>query len=274
MRIATSHVELELPAGQSVGFVPTMGALHEGHLSLIRKAKTVTDHVVVSIFVNPTQFGPNEDFSQYPRPLEADLALAEGAGADVVYVPDVVEIYGPDQVWVDVDGVSARWEGEWRPGHFRGVATVVAKLFALVRPTDAFFGQKDLQQCAVIGALIRGLHFPVQLHLEPTLREADGLAMSSRNRYLSTDERQIATTMPRGLSAALESIAQGSTVAAALDQCVSLLTSAGFDVQYVAYVDPTSMEPLSVRSERGRIIAAAKLGTTRLIDNLGHGESF
>lgn len=274
MRIARTRAGLEHPAGQSVGFVPTMGALHEGHLSLIRKAKSVTDHVVVSIFVNPTQFGPTEDFSRYPRPLDADLAMAEGAGADVVYVPEVSEIYGTDLVWVDVEGVTARWEGEWRPGHFRGVATVVAKLFALVRPTDTFFGQKDLQQCAVIGALIRGLHFPIQLHLEPTLREPDGLAMSSRNRYLSPDERQIAKTMPQGLRAALEAISQGSTVSESIDACDSMLDTAGFDVQYVAYVDPTSMEPLLERSEAGRIIAAAKLGSTRLIDNLGHGESF
>lgn len=274
MRIARTSAELGIIAGQRVGFVPTMGALHEGHLSLIRRAKTVTDLVVVSIFVNPTQFGPTEDFSRYPRPLDADLKLAEEAGAHVIYLPEVSEIYGPDKVWVDVEGVSARWEGEWRPGHFRGVATVVAKLFALVRPTDAFFGLKDLQQCAVIGSLIRGLHFPIQLHLEPTLREADGLAMSSRNRYLSPDERLAASALPTSLRTAMENISQGTTVAAALVECVSSLTSAGFEVQYVAYVDPTSMEPLLDRSPEGRIVAAVKLGATRLIDNLGHRESF
>lgn len=274
MRVCHTAAELDLTWGSSIGFVPTMGALHEGHLSLIRTAKAETDCCVVSIFVNPTQFGPNEDFHKYPRPLETDLAQAESAGADVVYVPEVSEIYGPVTAWVRVEGITDAWEGEWRPGHFEGVTTVVAKLFNIVRPTDTYFGTKDLQQCAVILAMIDALKFPIRFHREPTLREADGLAMSSRNRYLSPEDRATARNLPLIQRSVLDKIARGEQVDDALLQARSQLTSAGFDVQYLAYVDPTNLTSLSSYSETGRTIVAAKLGTTRLIDNLGHSESF
>lgn len=274
MRVCHTAAELDLPWGSSIGFVPTMGALHEGHLSLIRTAKAHSDCCVVSIFVNPTQFGPNEDFHTYPRPLKTDLAQAESAGADVVYVPEVSEIYGPVTAWVRVEGITDAWEGEWRPGHFEGVTTVVAKLFNIVRPTDAYFGTKDLQQCAVISAMIDALKFPIRFHREPTLREADGLAMSSRNRYLSPQDRETARNLPLTLRSSLDQIAGGERIEVVLTQASSHLTDAGFDVQYLAYVDPTNLTSLSTYSEAGRIIVAAKLGTTRLIDNLGHAESF
>jgi len=274
VRVITSAKDLELPLGQRVGFVPTMGALHEGHLALIRKAKDVTGFCVVSIFVNPTQFGPNEDFSRYPRTFADDVAKAEQAGADVIYAPEVTEIYGEDRVWVRVEGVSSRWEGEWRPGHFEGVATVVAKLFMLVRPSDVFFGMKDLQQCAVIQALIRGLMFPIEMHIEPTVRDADGLALSSRNRFLSDVDRATASALPKSLRQGLLSISNGAPVPKVLADCEGALVESGFEVQYVAYVDPDSMEPLTEKHESGRMIVAAKLGTTRLIDNLGHFDTF
>lgn len=251
-----------------------MGALHEGHLALIRRAKQVTGNCVASIFVNPTQFGPNEDFSRYPRTFEDDCIKAEQAGADVIYAPEVSDIYGADRVWVRVEGVSERWEGEWRPGHFDGVATVVAKLFQIVRPSDVFFGQKDLQQCAVIQAMIRGLKFPITMHVEPTVREADGLALSSRNRYLSPAERASAARLPQALRAGLAKISEGTSVRAAIANAEMELRSAGFDVQYVAYVDPNTMESCDKQADNARMIVAAKLGSTRLIDNLGHHDNF
>jgi len=274
MTVCHTAADLRLPWGNRIGFVPTMGALHEGHLSLIRTAKSQTDCCVVSIFVNPTQFGPNEDFHKYPRPLEADLALAESAGTDVVYVPEVSEIYGPVTAWVRVEGISAPWEGEWRPGHFEGVTTVVAKLFNIVRPTDTYFGTKDLQQCAVVSAMIDALKFPIRFHREPTVREQDGLAMSSRNRYLSPEQREIARSLPRTQREVLDLIERGGAIDEALEQARLRLTEAGFDVQYLAYIDPTNLTSLSSYEEAGRTIVAAKLGTTRLIDNLGHAESF
>lgn len=274
MKVFHTVRELDLPWGNPIGFVPTMGALHEGHLSLIRRAKEVTGYAVVSIFVNPTQFGPNEDFTRYPRPLERDLELAKAAGADAVLVPEVEDLYGPDQVWVRVDGVTELWEGEWRPGHFEGVATIVAKLFNIVRPTDAFFGTKDLQQCAVVESMIRGLKMPIRFHREPTYREPDGLALSSRNRYLSEQERGIAVNIPRTLQAALRDIEGGKPLAQVLEERRFELEHAGFDVQYLAYVDSTTLAPLKHFRPAGRAIVAAKLGATRLIDNLGHGESF
>lgn len=274
MKVFHTIRELDLPWGNPIGFVPTMGALHEGHLSLIRRAKEVTGYAVVSIFVNPTQFGPNEDFTRYPRPIERDLELAETAGAAAVLIPDVGEIYGPDQVWVRVDGVTELWEGEWRPGHFEGVATVVAKLFNIVRPTDAFFGTKDLQQCAVVESMIRGLKMPIRFHREPTYREPDGLALSSRNRYLSEQERTTAAHLPRSLRDLLLDIEAGKVLDQVLYEQRSELQQAGFDVQYLAYVDATKLAPLTRFEPSGRAIVAAKLGATRLIDNLGHGESF
>lgn len=274
MKVITQASDLEMSQGRRVGFVPTMGALHEGHLALIRRAKEVTGFCVVSIFVNPTQFGPNEDFSRYPRTFADDAAQAEEAGADVIYAPEVSDIYGEDRVWVRVEGVSSRWEGEWRPGHFEGVATVVAKLLMIVQPTDVFFGMKDLQQCAVIQALIRGLKFPIEMHVEPTVREADGLALSSRNRFLSDTDRATAAVLPQTLRQGLLSIANGAPVPRVLADSESRLVDAGFEVQYVAYVDPDSMEPLTEKDNLGRMIVAAKLGQTRLIDNLGHYDTF
>lgn len=274
MKIVGKMSDLDLPWGQPIGFVPTMGALHEGHLSLIRRAKEVCGFAVVSVFVNPTQFGPGEDFSHYPRPIDRDLELAKSVSADVVFVPSIADVYGPDRVWVRVEGVSELWEGEWRPGHFEGVATVVAKLFMMVRPTDVFFGRKDLQQCAVISAMIRGLMLDLKMHEEPTVREVDGLALSSRNRYLSESERAMAARLPQALRAALSRIEDGVPVDDSVSLAKDELQHGGFAIQYVAYVDPKTMQPLADRHDEARMVVAANLGATRLIDNIGHRDSF
>jgi pantoate--beta-alanine ligase len=198
----------DLPAQRkgTVGLVPTMGSFHEGHLSLMRAARAECDTVVVSLFVNPTQFGPNEDYAKYPRNEEADAALAAGAGADVLFVPTAEEMYPRNTTVVKVEGVTSRWEGAHRPTHFDGVATVVCKLFNIVRPDAALFGLKDFQQCAVIKTMAQDLNMPVRLHFCDTLREASGLAMSSRNQYLSAGERETAAGLYRELCRLSESL--------------------------------------------------------------------
>ena len=256
--------------GRSVGLVPTMGALHEGHLSLARAAKSTDDVVVVSIFVNPTQFGPNEDFSQYPRTFEADCALLEAEAVDFVFAPSVAEIYpqGSGTV-VAVEGIEDRLDGKSRPGHFRGVATVVAKLFHIVRPDRAYFGQKDAAQIAILRKMVRDLNFPLELVVCPIVREKDGLAMSSRNRYLSEDERRRALVLSRALREAKERFATG------MDSPQKLLEAAravlaeepGVRIDYLEAVDPNTLEPVTELNSPMLIAVAAWVGTTRLIDN-------
>jgi pantoate--beta-alanine ligase len=247
-----------------------MGALHEGHVSLVRLARRESDFVVVSIFVNPLQFAPGEDFARYPRAEEKDLALLAAEGVHAVYLPAAADLYPEDfSTAVEVSGVSEGGEGEARPGHFRGVATVVAKLFLQVAPDVAVFGRKDLQQVAVIRRMIRDLDFPICLVVGETVREPDGLALSSRNAYLSPDERRLAATLPRALFAARDAAAREERGAAQLRAAVRReIEAAGLRVEYVAVVDPDAMRPLERASPGAAIAAAVRVGKTRLIDNV------
>lgn len=254
----------------ALGFAPTMGFLHEGHLSLIRRAKARCGAAAVSIFVNPIQFAPTEDLDRYPRDLPRDLELAEKAGADFVFAPSPAELY-PDGFAARVDvGLEHGAENAARPGHFAGVATVVAKLFNIVTPTVAVFGQKDAEQVAVIRRLVRDLDFPIELDIAPTLREADGLAMSSRNAYLNADERVIAPALHRALKAAQAAWEAGLRDPAALRQtALDLLAGEPrFMLDYLAAADPDTLEPLTAPAGRVLLSVAAKLGKTRLIDNV------
>ncbi len=326
MKIIRSLTELQFSAPR-VGFVPTMGALHEGHLSLMRQAKAECGFCVASIFVNPTQFGPNEDFNKYPRDEARDFELAESAGVDAVFCPTVEEVYSGSCTTVRVSGVADRWEGPLRPGHFEGVATVVHKLFGMVRPQVAYFGLKDFQQCRVIAKMVSDLYLPVELVFCETIREPDGLAMSSRNRYLSPEERVIAPKIYevlRGVAGAdifapcssdrsigsdeqvtlkgsnLSSTGSGvadpgfkdpqfrtlegcrifpdvisqqtppmpdSSLTSHLNRASSDLTNAGFRVEYLAAVS-AEMHPIEAPEPGSRLIVAAWLGKTRLIDNV------
>lgn len=251
-------------------FVPTMGALHEGHASLMRAACRPGFASVVSIFVNPTQFGPNEDFSKYPRTLDADLEVCRQHGVDAVLVPEVVDIYPVnDATMVKVGGVAEPYEGAFRPGHFDGVATVVLKLFNIVQPAVACFGQKDLQQCAVIQQMVRDLAIPVHIEVLPTKRERDGLALSSRNRYLSAESRTRAALLPQVLVESLKEVEQGHDVHLTLARSVKKLDANGFEVQYLAWVDPLTFEPQAKFDPRFRLVVAAKFEGVRLIDNMG-----
>ncbi len=252
-----------------LAFVPTMGALHEGHLELVRQARKKGQTVVVSVFVNPTQFGPNEDFTRYPRNLERDAALAESAGADIVYAPSVETMY-PRGVMtkVVVPEVTEWYEGSHRPGHFDGVATVVLKLFNQVRPDVALFGRKDLQQCAVIRRMVEDLDLQVALEFVPTFREADGLAMSSRNVYLSPEERATAPRLHAALTALARDIKEGGDPASLLIQARMELADAGFDYDYLDLVSSRRFAPLTNVEEGAAIVIAARLGKTRLIDNV------
>ena len=262
-------------ARQRLALVPTMGFLHEGHLSLMREARRHADVVAVSIFVNPTQFGPNEDLARYPRDAEGDLVKCASAGVDLVFLPEVAALYGPGhQTWVDVVEVSQGLCGERRPGHFRGVATVVTKLLTLFRPHVALFGEKDYQQLQVIKALARDLNLGAEVLGVPTLRDADGLAMSSRNSYLSSEERTRALSLSRGMEAARALQAQGELRAEPLVAVVrATLAQAQVREDYVALVDSESLRPLTVLSSGvpGRLLVAAFVGKTRLIDNMAIG---
>jgi len=253
-----------------VALVPTMGALHQGHMALLAEAKTRTDAVAASIFVNPAQFGEGEDFDRYPRREADDVAMLEAAGCDLLWAPSVRDVYPNGfATTVSVSGVSERWEGEVRPGHFEGVATVVAKLLLAVRPDVALFGQKDFQQLAVIRRLVADLGVPVEIVGVPTVREADGLALSSRNAYLSPDERQQALALPRALETARSAIRGGTPVFQALHDAHASLRDSGFSrIDYFALVDAATLEPLEAAQGQMRLIAAAMIGTTRLIDNL------
>jgi pantoate--beta-alanine ligase len=253
------------------GLVPTMGFLHPGHLSLVRQARAECDHVGVSIFVNPTQFGPSEDLARYPRDLERDLELLRPLGVDLVWAPPADEVYPPGfQTWVMVEGVTTPLEGKARPGHFRGVATVVAKLFNAFLPQRAYFGQKDAQQVVVIRRMVQDLNFPVEIIACPTQREPDGLALSSRNIYLSPPERQAATVLYRALGAAGQAYQAGERDADMLRAILSS-TLAGEPLareEYVSVADPDTLAELE-RVERGALLSlAVRVGQTRLIDNL------
>ena len=257
--------------GQRVGVVPTMGALHEGHLSLIRRAAAENDVVILTVFVNPLQFGPREDFARYPRHRSRDVRFAHGAGADIVFAPSVQEVYPRGfQTSVEVSAFAERWEGRARPGHFRGVATVVTLLFQITQPTNAYVGQKDYQQARIIQQLVRDLHVPVRVHIRPTVREADGLAMSSRNVYLTRAQRQQAVVIPRALRAGRVLILAGERRADTVRQHMRHLiaTAAEVRIEYLAIVDAATLIPQSRVSGRVAILLAVRIGRTRLIDNL------
>jgi len=259
-------------AGRTVGFVPTMGAFHDGHVSLMRRARDERDAVVVSIFVNPLQFGPGEDLSRYPRDEQRDLSMAGELGVDVVFAPTVEEMYpaGEPAVSVDPGPLGDRLEGAVRPGHFRGVATVVAKLFEVVGPSTAYFGEKDAQQLAVIRHMVRDLSFPIDVVGCPTVRELDGLAMSSRNAYLSPIQREAAGCLFLALSEAAEMARDGERDAARLVAAMAREIGATPEarIDYAAVVDEERFEEVGTISGPARALVAAKFGETRLIDNL------
>lgn len=261
----------------AVAFVPTMGALHAGHLSLIQRARALCHDVVVSIFVNPTQFGPREDFTKYPRPIEQDLKLCREAGASMVFNPEPTEIYPPagPKIRIDLPELTDSLEGKHRPGHFEGVCQVVAKLFNIVQPQYACFGQKDFQQLRILSAMVEALNFPIEIVPCPTLREPDGLAMSSRNRFLSADEHARALQINRALFAADEEVKNGAKVASRLHATMMrLLMDKGnlghvpFSIDYVTVMDPRTLRPMEQLTGPAVCALAARVGSTRLIDNL------
>jgi pantoate--beta-alanine ligase len=258
-----------------VGLVPTMGFLHDGHLSLVEKARQECRTVAVSIFVNPTQFGPTEDLAAYPRDPPRDLALLKAAGVDLVWTPAPEVIYPPGfQTWVTVEGVSQGLEGERRPGHFRGVATIVTKLLHAFQPQKAYFGQKDAQQAAVIRRLTADLDFPTEIVVCPTVREPDGLAMSSRNAYLDPDERRAATVLYRALEAGRRAYAAGERDADRLRQILQtvLAEDPRAEVQYISAADPNTLQELRGPVESALLSLAVFIGKTRLIDNIVVGD--
>jgi pantoate--beta-alanine ligase len=256
--------------GKTVGLAPTMGALHEGHLSLVRASKAECGFTVVTIFVNPSQFGPNEDLDNYPRTLQADLDALARCDADLVFAPPSDEVYREGHAtWVTVGAVAEPWEGACRPGHFRGVATVVLKLFNMVRPDVAYFGQKDYQQAAVIRRMVKDLDVPVALRVCPTVREPDGLAMSSRNAYLSSAARKRALVLFESLELARRLVAQGERSAAAIAERMRqvILTAEDARIDYVALADPETLAPVETIAAPTVALLAVKIENTRLIDN-------
>jgi pantoate--beta-alanine ligase len=273
MQIVSTLADLRsarLSFSGTVGLVPTMGYLHEGHLSLIRRAREECDHIVVSIFVNPTQFGPNEDLSRYPRDLDRDLSLIEPLGTDLVWMPTAGMMY-PDgyQTWVEVEAMTRPLEGAMRPGHFRGVTTVVAKLFNSVQPHKAYFGQKDAQQAAVIHQMTRDLNFPVEIVVCPIIREPDGLAMSSRNVYLDPEQRNAATVLYRSLTGAKEAYERGERDAEKMrGKMKEILAGEPLaQAQYVSCADYDTLEELETVKGKALLSMAVFIGKTRLIDN-------
>ena len=257
-------------AKETIALVPTMGALHAGHLALVTEAKTRAERVVTTIFVNPLQFGANEDLGAYPRQEAADAALLEAGGCDLLWLPTAAELYPTGfATTVSVAGVSERWDGAARPGHFDGVATVVAKLFTAVEPDFAVFGEKDFQQLAVIRRMNADLGLGVEIFGIETVREGDGLALSSRNVYLNDDERRRAAVLPQALEQARAAVLGGEPVSLAIQAAKDRLDAAGFGtIDYVALVDAATLEPLDTPRGQMRLIAAARMGTTRLIDNV------
>ncbi|MFQ5925347.1 MAG: pantoate--beta-alanine ligase [Dehalococcoidia bacterium] len=274
--VATVAAMRELRSQQagSVGFVPTMGYLHEGHLELVRRARAESQTLIVSIFVNPTQFGPREDLASYPRDPERDLALLEKEGVDFVFMPSAEEMYPQGfSSWVEVEKVTDRLEGAFRPGHFRGVATVVAKLFNIVQPTRAYFGQKDAQQLIVIKKMVSDLDMNLELIAVPTVRERDGLALSSRNTYLSPEERQAALILWKALSLARELWDKGEKSAHRLRQEMTSLIQGEplAKIGYVSVADPDTLEELDEIDRPALVSMAVRIGGTRLIDNITLG---
>jgi len=261
--------------GRIVGFVPTMGHLHEGHLSLIRKGREESDILVVSIFVNPTQFGPGGDFKSYPRDLERDMKLAEAEGVDVIFAPSVEEMYpGGYSTFIEVEGyLTSTLEGESRPGHFKGVTTILARLFNIVSPDRTYFGEKDYQQALVVRKLVRDLNLNTEIVPLPTVREQDGLALSSRNSYLTPVERKAATVLYQSLLRAKEDIARGIRDATVISSHMEdLITGEPLArVDYVAVIDPETLRRVERVEKEVLVAVAAKIGQTRLIDNLRIG---
>jgi pantoate--beta-alanine ligase len=258
-------------AGKRLGLVPTMGALHEGHLSLVRMARAQCDVVAASIFVNPTQFGPNEDLAKYPRPFERDREMLEREGVELVFAPTVEEMYPAGAVtWVTVEGLSGKLDGRSRPGHFRGVTTVVAKLFHIVEPDAAFFGQKDAAQLAVIRRMVRDLNFAVEIVACPIVREADGLAMSSRNAYLDAKQRREALVLRRSLGRVEKLARSGEWDAAKLVAVgrAEMASEKSVQLDYFEIVNPETLDPVADVSAGALVAVAAHVGTTRLIDNV------
>ncbi len=269
LRAAVAEARRE---NKRIGFVPTMGALHEGHLALVRSACQRTDVVIVSIFVNPTQFGPDEDFARYPRTVEADIELLAAENVELVFTPSPESMYAAGAtVTVDPGPLATRWEGELRPGHFAGVATVVVKLLSIVRPDLAFFGEKDFQQLRIVEALTEDLDLGVGIVGVPIVRQPDGLALSSRNRYLSAQERTAALGIPGALEAAERALAWGETdarlIEASMRDAAHAVAGDALALDYAAVVDPLTLEPLERVTAPARALIAGRVGSTRLIDN-------
>jgi pantoate--beta-alanine ligase len=257
--------------GCKIGFVPTMGALHQGHISLIETAAGKCDFVVVSIFVNPIQFGPGEDFEKYPRPLEDDLKICEKAGADVVFTPSVCEMYPEKNVtWVNVEKLTENLCGRSRPGHFRGVTTVCSKLFNVVTPDFAFFGQKDAQQAIVIRQMVADLNIPLEIVICPTVRRPDGLALSSRNKYLTDQQRKDAADIYKSLQKARQLIEEGITNSQTIIEQMRMILNRipSVKIEYISIVDAGTLQNVDRIASKVLIAVAVKIGTTRLIDNI------
>lgn len=257
--------------GVTIGFVPTMGALHEGHRALVRAARLACDAVVVSIFVNPTQFGPTEDLAKYPRQFRLDRALCAKEGVDAIFAPTATAMYPAGfQSIVAVPGLARRWEGEARPHHFQGVATVVTKLLSLVQPDISWFGQKDFQQAALVRQLAKDLNLPGTLRVHPTVREHDGLALSSRNVYLSASQRDAAPVLYRALQAGAAAIRSGERRGALIQRLMTQMikTERSVTPEYLAVCDPSTLEPLQTIQRRAILLGAIRLGTVRLLDNM------
>jgi pantoate--beta-alanine ligase len=257
--------------GERIALVPTMGALHEGHLALVDRARARAGCVVMSLFVNPLQFGPNEDFARYPRDRDGDAQAAEASGVDFLFAPQPDELYRPGRaVSVVPTALASRWEGASRPGHFAGVLTVVAKLFNIVQPEVAVFGQKDIQQAALIRAMVRDLDFPIQIIVARTVREHDGVALSSRNAYLGATDRKRARVLSRAIFAMRDAFDQGQRSTAALEALGNAVVGAepGVNLEYLAVMDPDTLEPTALASPGAIVAIAARIGNTRLIDNV------
>jgi pantoate--beta-alanine ligase len=277
MQIITTISEMQSLAdslrqqGKTIGLVPTMGCLHEGHLSLMRRARQECDALIVSIFVNPAQFGPGEDFDRYPRDAEGDRVKCGSAGVDILFMPAAAEMY-PEKptVFVIVEGLSDILEGAARPGHFRGVSTVVSKLFHVVKPHTAYFGQKDYQQCVVVKRMVKGLNMDVKIAVLPTVREQNGLALSSRNSYLTAEERRAASAIYRSLSSAEQLVKAGVKEPEKLKNKMQavLREERGISIEYIEVVDCENLAPRAVIQDKMVILIAVRLGRTRLIDNL------
>jgi len=266
-----THVRLARDQHKTIGLVPTMGALHIGHISLIQAAVRQCDYVVVSIFVNPTQFGPNEDLAEYPRPFVRDCDICREHGTDLIFAPNPEEMYGTESLtWVSVDKLTEPLCGQFRASHFQGVTTVCTKLFNIVLPDTTFFGQKDAQQAVVIQRMVADLKIQVKVEVCPTVREPDGLAVSSRNQYLTPAQRQQAVGLFQGLQVAQRLVQQGECGAAEVEAAVRgiLQCVPEMEIQYIGIVDPVALSPVRIISKQVLVAVAVKLGSVRLIDNI------